>query len=128
PSRPLIVSTRHLEPLYNVGLLIEAFPAIVHAFPGARLILIGDGSERARLQARARELGLDGQVQFLGRRRPAEVAGYLSAADLFVSTSLSDGNNISLNEAMACGAFPIATDIEANREWIAHGENGFLTP
>ena len=46
---------------------------------------------------------------------------------MFVSTSLSDGNNISLNEAMACGAFPVATDIPANREWIRHGENGFLT-
>jgi glycosyltransferase involved in cell wall biosynthesis len=73
------------------------------------------------------ELGIARQVSFLGRQRPAEIAGHLSAADIFVSTSLSDGNNISLNEAMACGAFPVVTDIPANREWINHGENGFLT-
>jgi L-malate glycosyltransferase len=122
-----IVSTRHLEPVYNVGLLIEAMPAIAAAVPGVKLLLIGEGSERPRLQARVRELDLARRVLFLGRRRPIEIADYLSDADLFVSTSLSDGNNISLNEAMACGAFPIATDIPANREWIRHGENGFLT-
>jgi L-malate glycosyltransferase len=122
-----IVSTRHLEPLYNVGLLIEALPTIVESIPHARAILIGEGSERARLEDRVRELKLERRVVFLGRKRPAEIAEYLSDADLFVSTSLSDGNNISLNEAMACGAFPIATDIPANREWIRHGENGFLT-
>ena len=122
-----IVSTRHLEPLYNVGLLIEAMPAIAEAIPNVRLLLIGDGSERSRLQARVKELSLANCVNFLGRKRPAEIAAYLSDADLFVSTSLSDGNNVSLNEAMACGAFPIATDIPANREWINHGRNGFLT-
>ena len=122
-----IVSTRHLEPLYNVGLLIEAMPAIAEAIPNVRLLLIGDGSERERLQARVNRLNLADRVAFLGRKRPAEIAGYLSDADLFVSTSLSDGNNVSLNEAMACGAFPIATDIPANREWIDHGLNGFLT-
>ena len=124
---PTIVSTRHLEPLYNVGLLIEAMPAIASCFPNVRLLLIGDGSERGRLRDRAAELNLDRHVTFLGRRRPPEVAEFLAQADLFVSTSLSDGNNISLNEAMACGVFPIASDIPANREWIQHGQNGFLT-
>jgi glycosyltransferase involved in cell wall biosynthesis len=126
-AAPLIVSTRHLEPLYNVGLLIEALPEIAAAFPAVKLVLLGDGSERRRLQERARELNQARRVVFLGRKRPEEVAQYLWQADVFVSTSLSDGNNISLNEAMACGAFPVATDIAANREWIRHGENGFLT-
>jgi glycosyltransferase involved in cell wall biosynthesis len=45
---------------------------------------------------------------------------------VFVSTSLSDGNNISLKEAMACGTFPVVTNIPVNREWIQQGLNGFL--
>jgi glycosyltransferase involved in cell wall biosynthesis len=122
-----IVSTRHLEPLYNVGLLVEAMPEIAAAMPGVRLLIIGEGSERGQLEARVRELDMASQVKFLGRQRPRDISSYLSDADLFISTSLSDGNNVSLNEAMACGAFPIATDIPANREWIRHGENGFLT-
>jgi glycosyltransferase involved in cell wall biosynthesis len=122
-----IVSTRHMEPVYNLGLLVEALPEITAAVPAVKVILIGEGSERGRLQNRVRELGLDRQALFLGAMQPGEIAARLSQADVFVSTSLSDGNNISLNEAMACGAFPIATDIPANREWIRHGENGFLT-
>jgi len=126
-AAPLIVSTRHLEPLYNVGLLIEALPGIAARFPAVKLVLLGDGSERERLQKRACALNMARRVVFLGRKRPEEVARRLWLADVFVSTSLSDGNNISLNEAMACGAFPVVTDIPANREWIRHGENGFLT-
>jgi glycosyltransferase involved in cell wall biosynthesis len=128
PDRsPLVVSTRTLEAVYNVGLLIEALPEIFQQFPRATALIAGDGGERAKLEARVGHLGLADRVTFLGKRQPAEIAGYLSAADVFVSTSFSDGNNISLNEAMACGAFPVATDIPVNREWIVHGQNGFLT-
>lgn len=55
-----------------------------------------------------------------------EIPKILSVADVFISTSLSDGNNVSLNEAMACGAFPIVSNIPANREWIDDGVTGFL--
>jgi glycosyltransferase involved in cell wall biosynthesis len=123
---PLIVSTRHLEAVYNIRLLIDALPEILNAFPSATTAIIGDGSLRGELEFRTRELGIEKSVCFLGRLSPTEVAEYLSSADVFVSTSLSDGNNISLKEAMACGAFPVVTSIPANREQIEHGRNGFL--
>ncbi|HYL72967.1 MAG TPA: glycosyltransferase [Bryobacteraceae bacterium] len=123
---PFIVSTRNLEPVYNVRLMIEALPKIFDASPNTRAEIIGDGSTRSGLEARARELGIDHRVSFTGRLPQSEIATRLSRADIFVSTSLSDGNNISLNEAMACGAFPVVTDIPANRQWIEHGRNGFL--
>ena len=56
------------------------------------------------------------------------MADLLSGADIYVSTSPHDGTSVSLLEAMACGAFPIVTDIPANREWITQGETGFLIP
>ncbi len=123
---PLIVSTRHLEAVYNVRLLIDALPGILTVFPSATATIIGDGSLRPELECRARALGIEKRVRFLGRLSPPEVADYLCRADVFVSTSLSDGNNISLKEAMACGAFPVVTNIPVNREWIQHGRNGFL--
>jgi glycosyltransferase involved in cell wall biosynthesis len=52
----------------------------------------------------------------------------LEKTDVYVSTSLSDGTSVSLLEAMASGAFPVVTDIAANKEWIADGINGFLVP
>ena len=53
---------------------------------------------------------------------------FLGQADIYVSTSLHDGTSVSLLEAMGSGAFPIVTDIPSNREWIHHGQNGFLVP
>jgi glycosyltransferase involved in cell wall biosynthesis len=47
---------------------------------------------------------------------------------VFVSSALSDGNNVSLNEAMACGCFPLATEIAANTQWLRDGHNGGLFP
>jgi glycosyltransferase involved in cell wall biosynthesis len=125
-AAPLILSTRNLEPIYNVRLMIEALPKVFDESPHARAEIIGDGSTRSGLEGRARELGIDHRVNFTGRLPQSEIATRLSRADVFVSTSLSDGNNISLNEAMACGAFPVVTDIPANRQWIDHGRNGFL--
>lgn len=125
-ATPLIVSTRNLEPVYNVGLLIQALPEIVATFPAASLVIVGDGSMRAELEHRSRELGVEKIVSFTGRLTQPEIATLLSKADIYVSTSLSDGNSISLSEAMACGAFPVVTDIPANREWIEHGRGGLL--
>ena len=125
-AHPLIVSTRHLEPIYNVRLLLDALPEILSVYPSAQAVIVGDGSMYKHLNRRASELGIEQSVLFSGIATPSEVGSYLSNADVFVSTSLSDGNNISLKEAMACGAFPVVTDIPANREWIEHGSNGFL--
>jgi len=125
-AAPLVVSTRNLEPIYNVGLLIEAIPEILLKYPRAQVAILGDGSMRMDLEGRSRQLGIAESVTFLGRRTEIEVATYLSRAAVYVSTSLSDGNNISLNEAMACGAFPVVTDIPANREWIEDGQTGML--
>jgi len=52
----------------------------------------------------------------------------LQAHDVYVSAARSDTTSVSLLEAMACGLFPIVTDIPANREWIVDGESGRLVP
>ncbi len=72
------------------------------------------------------EKDLTNNVTFLGKLSQPEIAETLKKSHVFVSVSLSDGNNISLNEAMACGAFCIATNIPANQQWIKNDENGFL--
>lgn len=76
------------------------------------------------VDALAADLGVATRAEFRGHIVQHQMRVLLGDADVFVSTSLSDGNNVSLNEAMACGAFPVVTDIPANRAWIAHGRMG----
>jgi glycosyltransferase involved in cell wall biosynthesis len=126
-GRPRIVSTRNLYPVYHVDLLVEAAP-IIREKSDAVFVVCGEGPERGRLEAMVRKLGMERSFEFKGRCTPAEIAEELRAAAIYVSTSTSDSTSVSLLEAMACGVFPIVTDLPANREWITNGTNGLVVP
>lgn len=127
PAKPRIVSTRNLYPVYDVSSLLEAAAKLEEA-RNADFVICGDGPERKRLEKRAKELGLADRFTFAGRLEPAKLAELLRTATIYVSTSLSDSTSVSLLEAMACGAFPVVTDLPANREWITHESNGLVIP
>ena len=122
----LIVSTRRLDRGLDVHVFIRAAPHVLESCGRVRFAVAGDGPLRAELEELANDLGIASHIEFLGAITHQDMSKLLGEADVFVSTSPSDGNNISLNEAMACGAFPVATDIAANRAWIQPGENGLL--
>jgi len=125
-GRLRIISTRKLERLYRVGdfldALVELSPDIIRD-----AIIIGGGSQLDDLLEQKARLGLSG-VEFTGQLDHDDLIGLLLAGDLYVSCSESDSTSVSLLEAMACGLFPIVSDIPGNREWIDDGENGFLFP
>ena len=123
-----ILSNRNLLPIYNVSLLIRAIPVVIKEEPKARFIIVGEGPEREKIEKEAEDLNISSSVQFLGRVPHEKMPNILAQTDIYVSTSLYDGTSISLLEAMGSGAFPIVTDIPANREWIVNGKNGFLVP
>lgn len=125
---PLVVSTRRWDYGYDVHLLIQAIPQVLDFYPDTRFVVAGGGPLRRQLEQLATNLGIADHVEFRGDVLHEKMPRLLGEADVFVSTSRSDGNNISLNEAMACGAFPVVTDIPANREWIESGRNGLLFP
>lgn len=122
----LIVCTRSLAPIYDVDVLVRAL-GILHA-RGVRFRaeLVGDGPLRGVIANLVRELGLSDKVAMAGAVPHERLPGILSRAAVFVSPARSDGNNISLNEAMACGCFPVATAIPANAQWIDHRRSGML--
>jgi L-malate glycosyltransferase len=125
--RPMtILSNRNLLPIYNVSLLIRAIPIVLKEEPETKFLIAGDGAEKETLERQAEGLNINSSVKFLGRVPHEEMPNLLSQADIYVSTSLHDGTSVSLLEAMGAGAFPVVTDIPANREWIINGENGFL--
>lgn len=122
----VITSTRNFEDVYNIPHLLKSIAKVKDKIPGLKLNLIGDGSKRKMIEEIVKDLGLSDCTHFFGKISQPEIANILKNSHVFVTVSLSDGNNISLNEAMACGPICVATDIPANIQWINDTENGFL--
>ena len=127
-NAPRVLCNRKMEPVYNVGTLVAAFIEVVKTIPGARLTLAGSGSQKRALERQVRSSDADSAVSFVGDVAHRAMPDLLRDHDLFVSAALSDTTSVSLLEAMACGLFPIVSDIPANREWIEDGRNGFVVP
>jgi glycosyltransferase involved in cell wall biosynthesis len=123
---PRLLSNRQLEPVYGVNTIVAAFPHILRAEPGATLTVAGSGSLARNLRGAAARVAPVSVVNFTGTVQHDAMPALLRDHDIYVSMSLSDTTSVSLLEAMACGLFPIVSDIAANREWIDHGKNGFL--
>jgi glycosyltransferase involved in cell wall biosynthesis len=124
----IITSTRNFEPVYNIELLLNALKIVNEKIPNLSVNLIGEGTLRGQLEKTAADMGLKDKIIFHGKLPQTEIAKTLNNTHLFATTSFSDGNNVSLTEAMACGTVSVATDIPANRQWIENGVNGFLVP
>jgi glycosyltransferase involved in cell wall biosynthesis len=123
-----ILSNRHLLPLYDIECLIRAIPHVVSTADRVRFLIAGQGERKRALEAMVRQSRVETWVRFCGPIDHVEMPGVLKSSHIYVSTSPADGTSVSLLEAMACGLFPIVTDIPANREWIRDGDNGFLFP
>ncbi len=125
-NKKIIISTRNLEPIYNVECLIKALPSVVKENENIVTLICGNGSLENELKKLVNDLELNEYVYFLGGISHEKMPDYLRAADFYVSTSISDGISISLLEAMGCGLIPIVSDIPANHEVIKDFENGFI--
>lgn len=125
---PRVLCNRKMEAVYNLPTVIEAFTHVFVSLPQANLTLAGGGSLRRSLENAARRSAAANAIRFAGDVEHALVPDLLARHDIFVSVALSDTTSVSLLEAMACGLFPVVSDIPANREWIAHGKNGFVVP
>lgn len=124
PGKRMIFVGR-LAAVKGVAVLLHAFARIRADHPDAELVLIGDGTERARLEALATELGLEKSV-FLGSKTQDEVAEELSKSDLFVLASFAEGVPVVLMEAMASGLPVVTTRIAGIPELVEEGTHGLL--
>ena len=121
-----LICTRNLEPLYNHIQLIDAFEIVQEKIPQLKLRILGDGSMRDKLEGIVKSKKLDKHIEFMGRVSQEEMAVELNKAHVFVTVSTTDGDVVSLVEAIACGNFCIVSDIPANCNWITDGENGLI--
>jgi glycosyltransferase involved in cell wall biosynthesis len=123
---PLVGVFGPLEPRRGHAELFEAWPSIVAEFPAARLVVIGDGSLRPRLDARARDLGLHAAVIFAGHR--ADLARVLDAVDVVTLPALSEGPALIAIQAAAMGRPVVATAVDGMPEVIREARTGRLVP
>lgn len=117
-----------LAAVKGVPLLLEAFAQIRADHPKARLTLVGDGTERAALQAQATALGLEDVADFAGYCTQDEVAALLDTADMLVLPSFAEGLPVVLMEGLASCIPVIATPVAGVSELVRHNETGLLVP
>ena len=127
---PLAVVVGRLEPEKGHPTLIEAWPVVHHHFPSAHLLVVGEGSERDRLEglaaAHLRAEICCASVHFLGRRE--DVPQILAAADVVVMPSYREAQGLAIVEALAANRPVIASNVGGIPEMIRSGENGMLVP
>jgi len=119
-----LVFAGRLGPQKALGTALEALVDV----PDATLTVVGDGPERAALERRARELGLDGRVSFLGSMGRGQVLRLFRAADASVLSSAWENFPHTVVEALAAGCPVIATAVGGVPEVVRDGENGLLVP
>lgn len=120
PTGPLVVCVGRLHRQKGQHLLLDAWPMVLAQVPDARLALVGEGPDRAALQARQPP-----RTTFTGST-PA-VADWLAAADVVVQPSVWEGMALSVLEALATGRSVVATDVAGMREVLGGGA-GALVP
>jgi glycosyltransferase involved in cell wall biosynthesis len=125
-NKKVVVSVGRLAKQKNFPLLLKAFSrAVEHV--DACLIILGEGSERARLEQLVDELGLAGRVDLPGYKK--NVQPYVARSDLFVLSSDFEGMPNALLEAVAVGVPVVSTDcLSGPAEILQQGEGGLLVP
>lgn len=115
-----------LSKVKNVALQLRSLARLVERFPGAALVVLGEGPERPRLGAAARKLGVASRVVFGGE--VSDPLPYYRSADAFLLTSEAEGWGRAVVEAMASGLAVIMTDVGLAGELLKDGENGLVVP
>ena len=120
----LIVHTSNFRKVKRIGDVISIF-ANIHSVIPAKLLMIGDGPERAKAEAQSRELNIESDVRFLGKLEAIEEV--LSVADLFLMPSEKESFGLAALEAMACEVPIISSNAGGLPELNVQGVTGFLS-
>lgn len=118
--------SRTWEPIYGVDVMAKAFVKVASVNPDLNLILLGGGSEGAKIRQILMNGGVIERVHFGGHVAQADLPRWYHMADLYISPSHVDGSSVTLMEALASGLPCLVSDIPGNREWIQDGINGWL--
>ncbi len=128
PNQPkmLIGTACRLEPIKGLSYLIDAMALLIEEFPGLRLEIAGEGSQRDHLESCCRAADLEEHVRFLGWCD--DLPSVMRRWTIFVLPSLEEGFGITAAEAMACGIPVVASNVGGLCEIVEDGRTGLLVP
>jgi 1,2-diacylglycerol 3-alpha-glucosyltransferase len=112
----------------NLQFVFRAFRDIHLEYPQARLVIVGDGAERKKLERLALELEIQAEVIFTGQIPYSELPGYIHLGDVFVTASTTEVHPFTLIEANACGLPVVGIDSPGVSDTIRNGITGYITP
>ena len=123
----VLISVGRLEEQKDTRSLILAFKSLLEKYTFLKLLILGDGSEREKLELLVHNNGLEKSVKFLGWKR--DIGQYLRKADIFVFSSFYEGFGLSILEALAYGLPIVATNSPYGpAEILENGKYGVLVP
>jgi glycosyltransferase involved in cell wall biosynthesis len=126
PEARIVATVGRLTEQKGLCYLIEAAAQVLKHRPDAHFLIVGQGPLEGALRRQAEQLGVAGNVHFLGWRKDAALIA--AAADLFVLPSLWEGMPIALLEAMAAGVPVVATQVAGSSEIVESEKYGILVP
>ncbi len=128
PAGTIILFVGRLIHAKGVIHLIRIMPKVLAARRDVRLVILGEGPERAALTALVNDLNLSSIVSFVGERPHEDAIAFMRASDLFVLPSLTEPFGMVLVEAMSCGLPIVASNVMGIPSIVEEGTNGFLVP
>ncbi len=126
PKTFTLFCSRTWESIYGVDVLAKAFVKVASVNPDVNLILLGGGSQGAKIRQILMNGGVMERVHFGGHVSQADLPRWYHMADLYISPSHVDGSSVTLMEALASGLPCVVSDIPGNQEWIKDGVNGWF--
>ncbi len=137
PSERLTIGiVKLLAPKYGIDLLLRAYAGLVadpevRALPvPCRLLIVGNGPQRGQLEALARDLGVAGDVEFVGAVEHTQVPLWLNRLDVYAAPSRLDSESfgVAVIEASACALPVVVSDVGGLSEVVRNGQTGLVVP
>lgn len=125
PLRPVFLSNRNFDPIYNVPCVLRAFSIIQRRFREASLVVAGDGPQRSEIEALARELNLK-NVEFKGLLAPEAMPRLCDEADIYLNASNVDNMPLSILEAFSSGLPVVTTNAGGIPYMVEHEHTGLV--
>jgi glycosyltransferase involved in cell wall biosynthesis len=122
----ILLTVSRLENWKKVDRIIKAIPCVIKEYQNFKLLVIGKGTERKKLENLVTKLQVTKYIKFLGALQYQKLKKYYNLADVFIS--LYDISNVGnpLLEAMSCGKCIITLDVGGTNKFIFNNQNGIL--